>query len=260
MRVFGAIILCWLFASGAHGACLSVLSAQLQQLTDVYGHGAVEDGEYQHLALSYMNHENGRIENRIVAAQNGVFEDTNSRVVDLNGDGCFEVVVVSSSFHDGARLNIYGLSQEAGQVSAVLMGHNKAIGMRNRWLAVAGVADFDGDGIKDIAYIDRPHLAKVLRIFRTIPAEQGKQTAGHSNDTAFSLEEMVSKAAYTNHHYGSPIIEGGVRACAGFLPVVVAADARWDHIVEMRYIRGELHERVVGKYKGPSSMQAFLSC
>jgi hypothetical protein len=48
-----------------------------------------------------------------------------------------------------------------------LLAATPHIGSANRWLAPIGAADLDGDGRVEIAYVDRPHLARTLRIWRT---------------------------------------------------------------------------------------------
>jgi hypothetical protein len=40
------------------------------------------------------------------------------------------------------------------------------IGQRFRWLAPVAAADLDGDGAMELAYVDRPHLARTLRVWR----------------------------------------------------------------------------------------------
>lgn len=89
-----------------------------------------------------------------------MFEDTAPRLTDLDGDGAPEVVTVVSTFAQGARLQIWAL-RDTGLTPVAA---TSLIGTRHRWLAIAGVADLDGDGRMNIAYVDRPHLARVLRV------------------------------------------------------------------------------------------------
>jgi hypothetical protein len=140
-----------------------------------------------------------------------VFEDTAPRLVDLDGDGAPEVITVESADTKGARLAVWGLN-EAGQLTS--RAFTPFLGMRFRWLAVAGAADLDGDGLIEIAYVDRPHLAKVLRIlrYRQIDAKTAQ------------LEPVAAVPDLTNHSFGDPQIFGGIRDCDG-LPAVVTTSA-----------------------------------
>ena len=79
--------------------------------------------------------------------------------------GAPEVIVVESSQSGGARLAVYGYDRGALRPVAA----TPEIGRRNRWLAPAGVADLNGDGQLDIAYVETPHLAGVLRIWTFSP-------------------------------------------------------------------------------------------
>ena len=79
----------------------------------------------------------------------------------------------------GARLAIYGVG---GRITA-----NDWIGRRIRWLAPIGAADFDGNGTIEIAYVDRPHLAKTLRVWRYRTG---------------TLTQIATRPGVTNHRIG----------------------------------------------------------
>ena len=86
-----------------------------------------------------------------------VFEDLAPRLI--TGDhGRPLAMVVESDTAKGARLALYD--------GTGLYAATPFIGQRHRWLAPLGAADLDGDGHLEIAYIDRPHLAKTLRVWR----------------------------------------------------------------------------------------------
>ena len=76
------------------------------------------------------------------------------------------------------------------------------IGTRFRWLAPLVAADLDGDGWIEIAYIDRPHLAMVLRVWRF---ENGV------------LHPVAEASGLTNHQFGADVIEGGSEPVADAL-------------------------------------------
>ena len=221
-------------------AAADIASARYTEPTDRYGHGAVPGGE--HGALEVTLNDGTRVLARV---SGGVFEDTTPRLHDFDGDGAPEVVTVFSGDNTGAMVRIYGLQDG----SLAMLGSSAPIGTRHRWLAVAGIADFNGDGQAEIAYVDRPHLARRLRLV-TVDATQ----------TPFTFKEIASVGGLTNHKYGSPDIEGGVRICPDQAPVVVTASANWSRVMEARLIDGEFEIAPIGKYNDPSSLAAVLRC
>ncbi len=167
-----------------------------------------------------------------------VFEDIAPRVVDLDGDGRPEIIVVQSSFSQGARLVVLrttdGLSATA----------TPYIGQRNRWLAPIGAADLDGDGNAEIAYIDRPHLAKQLRIWRFADG---------------ALNPVADLDGLTNHRIGWDFIAGGVRTC-GTRPELTLASADWTRVVAASLTNGQIATRDLGPYRGPPSLTEAQTC
>lgn len=221
-------------------AAADIAAARYVEPTDRYGHGAVAGGEYG--ALEVALGDGTRLLARVTG---GVFEDTAPRLHDVDGDGAPEVVTVFSGDNTGAMIRIFGL--QGGTLTA--LGNNAPIGTRHRWLAVAGIADFNGDGLDEIAYVDRPHLARRLRLV-TVDASQ----------EPLAFKEIASVGGLTNHKYGSPDIEGGVRICPDQPPVVVTASANWSRVMEARLIDGEFEIGPIDKYTGPSSLAAALRC
>ncbi len=126
--------------------------------------------------------------------ETGFIEDTAPRLADVNGDGLEEAVVVHSAPNQGARLVILSLP-DLREIAAT-----PPIGAHHRWLAVAGIGDFDGDGYPEIAYVDRPHLAQELVFVRL----QGR-----------ALVAVDRQPGLTNHRIGDDNIRSAVRACAG---------------------------------------------
>ncbi len=156
-------------------------SAWLVEPTKRYGHGVLGDAiEAGGFALRLPG---GRV---IVyrLGQDAVFEDRRVRLHDLNGDGRPEAIIIKSYLRRGAPVAIYRLNNGA----IVPLAEGPAIGTPNRWLNIAGIADFNGDGRIDIAYVQTPHLAGIVRIFEF----RGQR-----------LREIGSITGYTNHIIGS---------------------------------------------------------
>jgi FG-GAP-like repeat len=159
----------------------------------------------------------------VSAGEGHVFEDIAPRLADLNGDGGNEVIVVRSGVQSGAQLTVYGVKGD----SFGLMAATKPLG-RHRWLAPAGIADFDGNGSPEIAYVDRPHLVADLVYVRL------------EGDI---LHEVARVHGVTNHRIGDDFMSGGVRDC-GAGPEVVVASADWSRllIIGLPVGRGKIFE------------------
>ena len=211
-----------------------LISATFAEPTARYAHGVLgDDIEYGALILQYAP-KNARYIIRL--PQDRVFEDIAPRLVDIDADGQQEVMVVESQTNTGARLALYN--------GAGLIAATPHIGTRNRWLAPLGAADLDGDGHMEIAYIDRPHLAKTLRVWRF---KDG------------TLSEIASLPGLTNQKIGWAFIPGGIRVCDG-QPEVILANANWSRIIAATLNAGQILTRDIGAYTNPDSLNAALSC
>jgi VCBS repeat protein len=169
-----------------------------------------------------------------------VFEDIVPRLWDITGDGTPEIVVIETDPPQGAQLAIYGLRDG----SVTKLAATPHIGRTHRWLAPIGAADLDGDGYVEVAYIDRPHLAKTLRVWRYVEGE---------------LIEVASAKGLTNHRIGEDFITGGIRDCAG-MPELITADANWSRIIASTLRNGAIATRDIGPFDGPDSIKAALAC
>lgn len=231
-------------AGSATGCTATVTGARYDTPTDRYPHGALGDPwEWGALAVSFRltppcpAH---RASATVTLPQEMVFEDVAPRLADLDGDGEAEVLTVEAHSRLGARLAIYKhLEGKLRRVAAT-----PHIGRANRWLAPLGAADLDGDGRVEIAYIDRPHLLKTLRIWRYA---DGK------------LTPVADAPNLTNHRFGEPEISGGIRNC-GAGPEVITADANWFRIVASTLRGGVIVRREIGPYTGADSLTAALAC
>ncbi len=217
----------------ATSACAETIrSAEYAAPTDRYAHGILGDA-IEWGALRLETDSGTRV---FTLTQDRVFEDVAPRLIDLDRDGSPEVVVVETLNTAGAQLAIYDAS---GKIAAT-----PHIGRTNRWLAPIGAADLDGDGMIEIAYIDRPHLAKTLRVWRF---EGG------------ALVPVGDLPGLTNHRIGERDIGGGIRDC-GAGPEMITASADWTRVMATTLSDGRLETRAIGPHRDRSSFVAALAC
>ncbi len=228
MRSAATFALCLAAApAGAEG----LVAASFSEPTTRYAHGALGDA-VEWGALELQTSGGRRVTLRL--PQTRVFEDTAPRLGDVDGDGDDEAIVVESDTRQGARLAIYDGSG--------LVAGTPFIGQAFRWLAPLPPADLDGDGRIELSYVDRPHLAKILRVWRF---EDG------------NLVQIAERPGLTNHRIGEPEIGGGIRDC-GEGKEIVLADADWRQIMAVRLEGGDLSARPIGPFEG--DFAAALSC
>ncbi len=213
-----------------------VVAAKYTAQTERYTHDVLGDAiEYGALEIQY--NDAGKIKTKtITLPQDHVFEDIAPRLADVDGDGSSEIIVVETDARRGAALAVYDHTGKRAETPH--------IGSSNRWLAPIGIADFNGDGNIDIAYIDRPHLAKTLRVWTFKNNE---------------LTETANIAGLSNHRIGENFISGGVRTCND-PPEIITADAAWKRIIATRFVNGKLTKTDLGPFKGKRSFKRALTC
>ncbi|MEO0916713.1 MAG: VCBS repeat-containing protein [Pseudomonadota bacterium] len=224
----------WLGLCG-QGWAQDIVRAAYDDPTTRYAHGVLGDA-IEHGTLLMETADGRRF--RVTLPTRRVFEDTEPRLFDVDGDGEREVITVEADAQLGARLSIY---DTRGLVAA-----NEFIGQRNRWLAPAGVgaADLDGDGRVEIAFVDRPHLAKTLRIYEFRPGD---------------LKLEGSFQGVTNHRIGERDIAGGIRMCAP-RPDVIVADANWTEVLSVTWDGQVFAATRLGPHRGRESFATVMSC
>lgn len=163
----------------------------------------------------------------------GFFEDIAPKVADVTGDGRAEIVAIQTDLRRGARLIVVS---DTGK----LLAATAYIGQPHRWMAQAGVGDFDGDGRVEIAFVDRPHLAKELVFLRL----EGRR-----------LREVARVAGVSNHRIGDAMISGGVRNC-GRGDEAIVASGDWLRVMAVRIGTAP---RDLGAYSA-QRMRAALAC
>jgi hypothetical protein len=215
-------------------ACTTSLRADLTQPTDRYDHAVLGDAlEWGGLRLTLSD---PRQVIDITLPEARVFEDIETRVDDFNGDGCLEVMVVESDAELGGSLALYN---ETGKIAATPF-----IGQTHRWLAPAGWGDFDGDGQTEIAYVDRPHLARELVFVRF---------------DGTRLTEIARIPGLTNHRIGESTISGGTRRCAGGDSLILAS-ADWSRIIEVTLAPDGPQTRDLGPRRSNADLTRAQRC
>ena len=214
-------------------AAQEITAARFAEPTTRYGHAVLGDAiEYGALEMDVA----GRGTVTVTLPRDHVFEDIAPRLWDVTGDGLPEVVVVETDMARGGALAIYGADGKIAETPH--------IGTRNRWLAPVGAADMDGDGRVEVAFVDRPHLAKTLRVWRF---QDG------------ALVHVADAAGFTNHRIGEDFISGGLRDCGDGAEMVVAS-ADWQDVVAVRFDGARFAVRGITPFKGSKTFAAALEC
>ncbi|WP_298818516.1 hypothetical protein [uncultured Roseibium sp.] len=120
----------------------------------------------------------------LILPRSQVFEDRTPRIVDLDGDGHPEIITIKSFQDAGGSIAIFGIRGSA----LVELASNEPIGRSNRWLNIAGIADYAGTGSKQIAYVETPHIGGTLYVLEW----RGKE-----------LMPIASLPGFSNHKIGS---------------------------------------------------------
>ncbi len=216
-------------------AAETIVGAQYEGPTSRYAHAILGDAiEFTTLVIETEDWAH-KVRYRIELPADHVFEDLSPRLWDITGDGAPEVVVIETDMALGGSLAIYDATGKIAETAH--------IGRRNRWLAPVAAADLDGDGRIEVAFVDRPHLAKVLRVFEWDGAQ---------------LVLDAELGGLTNHRIGEDFISGGLRRC-GAGPELVTADADWSDVMVTTMAGGTLHTRSIGAFS-VENLAAALAC
>lgn len=230
-----ALLVSLCLVSGA-AAAEKIVGASFDNPTTRYPHGVLGDTvEWGTLVITtedWSHKTNYRIELPVER----VFEDLEPRLADVDLDGDMEVILVESEASMGAQLAIY---DQTGKIAAT-----PHIGARNRWLAPIGATDLDGDGFVELAFIDRPHLAKTLRVWRYKDGD---------------LRPVADLPGLTNHKIGEDFITGGLRDC-GQGPEMITVSADWYNIMSSTLQGDKLETRALARFEGQNSVRRVLDC
>jgi hypothetical protein len=177
-----------------------VRSAWFAEPTDRYGHGAL--GDQIEAGALVVRDVNGR-QSVLRLGNDEVFEDLEPRIADFTGNGQNGVLVIRSSLRAGSSVVVYRLV--GGTLAEI--DATAPIGRPNRWLNIAGIADFTGNRRLDIALVKTPHIGGTLEILTLERA---------------SLRLVDRMDGFSNHVFGST--ELGMSAIA---------DVNGDRIVDL---------------------------
>lgn len=169
-----------------------------------------------------------------------VFEDIQTRLADIDQHPGDEVITIRSHQNYGAQIAIYQLADGGLE----LLTQTPYIGKANRWLAPVGIAGFNNDGDIDIAFVDRSHLAKNLRIWTYRNGE---------------LRQTASRRGYSNHRIGEDFISGGIKSCEG-KTTMITADVGWQRILATTLENDELITQDIGPFEGAASFEQAMKC
>lgn len=173
-----------------------IADAWLTRPTRRYDHAVLGD-DIEAGGLAARTQRKLRVEHLLPETE--VFEDRMARLVDLNGDGRDEIVVVQTHVNRGAALAIYGLLPGKEAPRLALLAKSPYLGGKYRWLNPAAAGDFDGDGQTEIAWVEMPHVKGVLKVAR-LERHGGRHV----------LRELGSLAGFSNHRKGSRELQEAV--------------------------------------------------
>jgi len=169
----------------------SITAAWYEMPTDRYQHGilgdAVEAGEL------VVRLKNGALI-RHTLPDHQVFEDRTPRIIDLDGFGGPEVITILSDVNLGASVAVFHIKEDKLEMAA----QTPPIGRSYRWLNIAGIEDFDGDGRLQIAAVETPHIGGTLKFWTWKPGKDKSnlvlsgQAHGFSNHFIGSREQRLS--------------------------------------------------------------------
>lgn len=206
----------------------TVNAAWLAGPTRRYGHNILGNAP-EASELHIITPGGGR--HRFALDAESVFEDLRPRVVDIDGDGQEEILLVRSRLAAGSSVLLLGVVR--GELRVV--AESAPIGRRHRWLNPVGVADFDNDGRREIAVVTTPHIGGTLLLLQ----RQGERLVpkytvpGFSNHAIGSRELGMSAVLdFNGDHVPDLAIPGDGRRS---LRIVTFAGGRFTDLHHFRY-------------------------
>ena len=174
----------------------NIQEAWLTRPTRRYDHAVLGD-DIEAGGLAAKDARGRKVE--LVLPETEVFEDRMARLVDLDGDGRDEMVVVHTRRDRGASLGVYAIRGARESERIVRLAESAPIGRTHRWLNPAVAADFDGDGRMELAWVETPHIGGTLKIARL---------EGTGDDRR--LVPVAELDGFSNHRAGSRVLQEAV--------------------------------------------------
>ncbi|MEO1274419.1 MAG: VCBS repeat-containing protein [Pseudomonadota bacterium] len=220
--------------------------AGFSDATDRYPHGALGDawepGGLRVEATLPDGTTLGPCDAAVVLPRNRVFEDLAPRLADVTGDGLTDAIVIEADSAKGAQLAIYSIRD--GRLTKIAA--TPFIGRANRWLAPAAIADFTGDGIDDVAYVETPHIGGTLRLW-SFAGEVPRQIAEHPG--------------VSNHRFGALEMVSALRRCPrDTQPVILLPDQQWSVIVALRLEGDTFMSGSVSQQADLMTLERYAAC
>ncbi len=134
-----------------------IIAAWFSDATQRYRHFALGS---EHEPASVVVSLKDRRTYKLTLPNDSVFEDREPRIVDIDGQDM--VIAVRSYLKTGAALALIAVVPDKG---LKIIAETPPIGTPFKWLNPAGVADFDGDGVLDIALVRTPHVDGELQLW-----------------------------------------------------------------------------------------------
>lgn len=131
-----------------------------------------------------------------------------------------------------------------GRMSFARGAATEFLGTPFRWLAPIGAADFDGDGRLEFAYVEKPHLDKILHIVR----RKGN-----------SFDEILRIPGVTNHAIGQEKVESRIDFCPDG-PLIIAMDASGQTMLSIGITDGQQIVKVIGPTPRTGVLGATRGC
>lgn len=153
--------------------------------THRYDHGVLGDA-IEGGSLTVVDDNGHKYE--LILSDEFVFEDITPRIADLDGDGQNEVITIRTSLVAGAAVAVYQIRD--GKLSE--RASTKPLGSSHRWLSIAGIADFIGDGRQQIAIVKTPHIGGILEVL--------------SLGTSELISLYPPQTGYSTHYIGAKFV------------------------------------------------------
>jgi hypothetical protein len=170
-----------------------------------------------------------------------VFEDLTVRLVDLDGDGRDEIIVVESDAVHGAATVVLGVRAK----SLTELARSPYAGSTFLWLNPVGAADFDGDGKLDIASVITPHIGGTLTLYHYQPPK---------------LEAFARAMDTSNHRMGDPEQDVAVIVeLPGTRPTVIVPDMSLKALHALRWVESGQWKELADVMPLPARVQRMTS-